>query len=469
MAISVQFHGAAQTVTGSKHLVRTPGANVLLDCGLFQGRRSESRELNQHLGFTPKEIDVVVLSHAHMDHVGALPLLVKQGYRGPIFVTPATRDVAAVMLEDAAHIQLSDAEFFNRKLKEKHAEGEPIEPLYDERDVLQTLSQMVSIEYHRAHNIAKGVMLTFYDAGHVLGSAVVALDIDDEGAQRRLVFSGDLGRKDMAILRDPQIPEGAEILIMESTYGDRLHPPYAEMTEALLHVIQRTIAQRGKVIIPSFALERAQEIVYALHNLHTAGKLPPIPVVVDSPLAVNITQVFRMHPECYDDEMRAFMKKDQTPFDFPSLRYISAVEDSKALNTFNEPCVIIAASGMCEAGRILHHLKNNIESAKNTVLIVGFQAQHTLGRRLVEKRDRVRIFGLEYERRAEVTVLNGFSAHADQKGLLDFAQGVKTKGKLKHVVLVHGEPPAQATLKDKLDALGMPNLHIPAMHETLTF
>jgi metallo-beta-lactamase family protein len=459
--------GAAQTVTGSRHIVETEHATILLDCGLFQGRRAESRERNRDLGFSARSIDVAVLSHAHIDHSGALPVLCKQGYTGSIYATPATRDLCAVMLEDAAMIQEADARYFNRALARGQASGEPIEPLYETRDVERALEQMISLPYHKQQRIAQGVWLTFLDAGHVLGSAMVVLDVLDAGEQKRIVFSGDLGRKGLPLLRDPELPHGAHALIMESTYGDREHPPLDALDEELAAVINRTVARRGKVVIPSFALERAQQIVYSLKKLRLAGKIPKLPVYVDSPLTVSITQVFRMHPECYDAEARELLRSGESPFDLDGLSYVSSREDSIAIDQGDEPCVIISASGMCEAGRVLHHLKATIESPNNTVVIVGFQAQHTLGRRIVERRPSVRIFGVDRRLAAEVVVMNGFSAHADQRDLVRFVEGVANGSPLRQIVLVHGERDAQETLRGRLLAQGFPTVHVPTTGDLL--
>ncbi|MGB8223315.1 MAG: MBL fold metallo-hydrolase [Polyangiales bacterium] len=460
--MQVEFVGAVGgNVTGSRHVVHTENACILLDCGLFQGRRADSVERNRELGVRAREIDVVVLSHAHIDHSGALPRLYRQGFRGPIYCTPATRDLCAAMLEDAAAIQAQDAAYINRKIEKNGSRMKPVEPLYDQDDVVGTLGLMVGIPYHRPQRIAEGVVLTYYDAGHVLGSAMVALDVDVVGERRRLVFSGDLGRRNMALLRDPEIPPDASFLIMESTYGDRNHDPIEQMDDKLHAVITRTIERGGKVIVPSFALERAQEIIYALKRLRGQGRLPDIPVYVDSPLTVKLTDVFRIHPDCFDEETRRLLIDGDSPFDFDGLRYVSSVEDSKAIDRRDEPCVLISASGMCEFGRVVHHLVAAIESQKNTVLIVGFQAQHTLGRRLVELQPRVRIFGVERERRAEVAVLNGFSAHAGQDDLLEYAEGVRAAGPLRQVALVHGEDQPRNMLKALLEERGFPSVHAP--------
>jgi metallo-beta-lactamase family protein len=453
--MQIEFVGAAQTVTGSMHLVRTPHATILLDCGLFQGRRRESAERNRRLPLPVDEVDLVVLSHAHIDHSGALPLLVKQGFRGPIFATHATRDLCAAMLRDAAFIQEADARFLNKQIARGDIDSDPVEPLYTEEDALAAIERFVSLAYHRPFTIAPGVTLTFHDAGHVLGSAVTTLEVEEDGRTKRVVFTGDLGRPDMPILRDPEVAGGADLLISESTYGDRLHDPIAKMEDDLAGVILRTFARGGKVIIPAFALERAQEIVFALKHLRRTNALPPIPVFIDSPLTVQITEIFKMHPECFDAEARALLRGNDSPFHFDGLRYVEDVEESKRISARPDPAVIIAASGMCEGGRVLHHLRGAVESEANTVLIVGFQAQHTLGRRLVEKRDKVRILGVERDRRCEVTVLNGFSAHADQADLLRYVDDCRAQGPLSRVALVHGEPKAQAVLRDRLRDKGL--------------
>lgn len=466
--MEIEFVGAAQTVTGSMHLVRTPHATLLLDCGLFQGRRQESAERNRHLPLPVKDIDAVILSHAHIDHSGALPLLVKQGYDGPIYSTHATRDLCAAMLLDAASIQEADARYLNKQITRGALDSERVEALYTEADAVAALERFVTLPYHRTFEVAPGVRVTFFDAGHVLGSAITALDVDEGARARRLVFTGDLGRNHMPILRDPEVVPGADVLISESTYGDRLHDPISKMDDDLAETIKRTFARGGKVIIPAFALERAQEIVFALKGLRRSGSLPPIPVYIDSPLTAKVTEVFKMHPECFDEEARAMVRAQDPPFEFDGLRYVEDVEASRALSLRPDPAVIISASGMCEAGRVLHHLRSTIEDAKNTVLIVGFQAQHTLGRRLVERRAKVRIFGVERERRAEVVVLNGFSAHADRDDLRRYAAACRERGSLTSVALVHGELGAQSSLRDALLADGAPRVIIPAAGDRLT-
>ncbi len=459
--------GAAREVTGSKHLLRTTRAQVLLDCGLFQGRRRESFERNRRIPFDTSQLNAVVLSHAHIDHSGALPLLQRAGFRGPIYATPATRDLAAPMLMDTAMIQVSDARHIAKLIARGETGLEPVEPLYTEDDVIATLGQIIDVPYHRREGIAPGVSLEFLDAGHVLGSAIVVLDVEDEGRRVRVAFTGDLGRHHLPILRDPEVPARVDCLITESTYGDRLHPAIEQMGEELAAVVGRTVARGGKIIIPSFALERAQEIVYELKRLRQDGRIPPIPVYVDSPLTVKLTDVFRLHPECYDADARALLQGNDSPFEFEGLRYVSDPEESKAIDQSERPAIIIAANGMCEGGRVLHHLRATIGDSKNAVVIVGFQASHTLGRRLVERRREVRIFGLPHPRRAEIVVLNGFSAHADQAGLIAFAEGIRASGQLRRVVLVHGEPGAQESLARELTGRGFPEVTAPGPGDCL--
>jgi metallo-beta-lactamase family protein len=459
--IELELVGGAGTVTGSKYVLRTGQATVLLECGLFQGHRREGFARNRALPVEPAALDAVVLSHAHLDHSGALPVLWKHGYRGPIYATPATRDLCAPMLEDAAAIQAADARHIAR-LIERGVDLDPVEPLYTDEDVVGVLAQMVGVPYHRPEVVAPGVTVTFLDAGHVLGSAIVLVDLDDDGTRTRLAFTGDLGRPGLPILRDPELATGAHCLLVESTYGDRVHPPLADSHAELGAAIRRTIDRGGKVIIPAFALERAQEVIHALHHLREAGDVPRVPVYVDSPLAVKVTDVFRLHPECLRREIQDELRRGRSPFDFPGLVYVTDVEDSKAIDASSEPCIVIAGSGMCEGGRVLHHLRAGIEDPRTSVIIVGFQAQHTLGRRLVERRRDVKIFGIARTRNAEIVNLGGLSAHADQAGLVAYACAVRERGPLRRVILVHGEDHARAALAGRLADSGFPTVDVPS-------
>lgn len=466
--MQITFNGAAQTITGSQHLITVSGQRLLLDCGLYQGKRDEARRRNRDFLFDPAGIDAVVLSHAHIDHSGNLPNLVKQGFRGKIVCTTATADLCGAMLLDSGHIQEEDVEYVNR-IRRKYGES-PVEPIYTREDAAESLRFFDGIYYEQAYRLWPGLTVTLYDAGHMLGSAIVALDFqpDKGGPAKRLVFTGDLGRPDLPILRDPTTLAAADILVMESTYASRTHPPLEESSEALKQVIIRTSKRGGKVIIPAFAVERTQMLVFLLNKLYDQGDLPEIPVYVDSPLAVNVTEVFRKHPEYFDRETQDYLQRDPEGdiFSFKRLRYIREVQESKKLHDLRGPCVIISASGMAEAGRIQHHLKNNIEDHRNTILIVGWQAPYTLGRRLVEKAPVVKIFGLEYRLRAEVVTLNGFSGHADLPGLLSWCQAFEQPPQ--QTFIVHGEPEAAQVLANRMrQDLGFKDITIPSMHQTV--
>ncbi|MBM4167626.1 MAG: MBL fold metallo-hydrolase [Ignavibacteria bacterium] len=456
--MTIQFLGAARSVTGSMHLVSANGSTILLDCGLFQGRRSEAFDRNKTFPFDAPSIDAVILSHAHIDHAGNLPNLVRSGYRDPIYATAATRDLCNIMLYDSAFLQQRDVEFVNKRHKKKNEAL--VEPLYTEEDVDETIDQFVSIGYRQAFQVAPGIVLQFFDAGHILGSAAMLLEVEHNGRTQRIGFTGDLGRKDMPILRDPQPIGDVDYLICESTYGGKNHDPATGMRESLLRVVKEAVEQGGKIIIPSFSVGRTQELIYKFFQLCDEGRLPPIPVYVDSPLAVNATDVFRMHSECFDKEMMRYLRQHEDPFGFGRLTYIRSVDDSKALNDRHDPCVIIAASGMCEGGRILHHLANNIQDSRNTVLIVGFMAEHTLGRRLVERQAEVRIFGEPYQLRARVEILNAFSAHAGGDELTSYVQTMDP-ALLKGVFLVHGELDRAEALAKRLNSEGYSNVSIP--------
>jgi metallo-beta-lactamase family protein len=455
--MELQFFGAACEVTGSMHLLTVSGKRILLDCGLFQGRRMEAFEKNSRFPYDPASIDLLVLSHAHIDHSGNIPQLVKQGFSGPVFCTHATQDLVNIMLQDSAHIQQKDVEYVNKKQEKK---GLPaIQPLYTIEDARNCIPQFIGLGYNRPFPLTPEIMLTFRDAGHILGSAIVILDIEEQGRKRRLTFTGDLGRKNLPIIRDPVQVDATDILITESTYGNRFHDPIEDMKPSVQKVVQETVARGGKIIVPSFSVGRTQELVYYLHELFNEGKLPEIPIYVDSPLSVNVTEIFRLHRECYDQETEdLFLGNDQDPFGFFRLKYIRQVEDSKKLNSSTEPCMIISASGMCEAGRILHHLKNNAMDARNTILVIGFMAENTLGRRIVEKQPVLKIFGDEIPLRAQVVVMNGFSAHADQNELMAFFNGIKKQPE--EVFVVHGEPESANSLADLIRSRG-PRVHVP--------
>lgn len=455
------FWGAAGQVTGSMHLLEAAGARVTLDAGLFQGRRSEAAALNAEVPFDPRRLDAVILSHAHIDHSGRLPLLVRHGFHGPIFATPATRDLSAVMLPDSAHIQEKDAEFLHRRGKA----STPVEPLYTLADTVAVQELMVGLPYHRIHHIRKHLSFEFTEAGHILGSASIDLRIT-EGGTHRLVFSGDIGRPGLPIIRDPDPPSGpVDTLIVESTYGNRTHPTVSDSEERLGEVIRRVAARGGKVLIPSFAVGRTQEIVYSLHHLFQQGKIPGIPIYIDSPLAVDATTVFRMHPEVFDRREHLLSRTDVI-FDFRLVRYLHDAADSKALNGQPGPAVIIAASGMCEAGRILHHLAHNLGDHRHLVLFVGFQAEHTLGRRIQEGQPAVKIFGDMVESRAEVETLGGYSAHADRDELRAWVRRIG--GPIRRAFVVHGEPDAALAMAQILREEGVGTVVVPKHGESFT-
>ena len=444
--MNITFHGAAQTVTGSQHLLQVNGYTLLLECGLFQGRRKETYERNRHFHYDPTSIDAVLLSHAHIDHSGNLPHLVKKGYRKPIYATHATSHLANLMLLDSGHIHETDAMYINKR-RERRGE-EPIEPLYTIEDAGQVAQYFMCYSYSEPFEPVPGVVAHFVDAGHILGSAAIVLDIEENGQSRRFWFSGDIGRKDLPLIRDPVLPSEADTLLMECTYGDKPHRHPEQAFEELRNVVYRTVERGGKVIIPSFAVGRTQELVYCLHRLIESGDIPRIPVVVDSPLAVNATDIFRAHPECFDEETLAFMEKDphHSALGFDMVTYTRSVEESKSLNFYKGPMVIISASGMAETGRILHHLKNNIADERNTILIVSWQAPHTLGRRLADREKKVKIFGEVFVRKAEVVTIGGFSAHGGQSFLLEYAQA--TQSTVEKVFLVHGEKGPANALSD---------------------
>lgn len=438
----IEFSGAAREVTGSCHILRVGSKTILLDCGLFQGRRSESREKNIKLPLPVEEIDAVILSHAHIDHAGRLPFLVNNGYRQTIWATAATRDLCAVMLADSAHIQEKDAEYLERH-------GQPhAAPLYTGADATKTQELMVGMPYHRWFDVVDGVRAQFVDAGHILGSASVVIEARENGVFKRLVFSGDVGRNGLSIIRDPQPPQGgADMIICESTYGNRDHESVAGARETLARVIRESAARGGRTLIPAFAVGRTQELVYTLHGLQRDGKIPNIPIFIDSPLAIDATSVFAMHPETYD-HTEELVRHTLDLFDFPMVQYTRDAAESKALNSRNGPMIIIAASGMAESGRIVHHLIHGASDPRNTILVVGFMAEHTTGRRIVERRPTIKVMGTTVELNAKVEILNGYSAHADRTELQAWLRAVRADGVSEgrgqpHVHLVHGERSVQ--------------------------
>ncbi len=461
------FWGAAGTVTGSMHLLEIGGRQLLLDCGLYQGRRKEAFKINREIPFDARKVDAVVLSHAHIDHSGNLPSLVRSGFDGPIYCTSATRDLAARMLLDSAKIQESDVRYVNKVRRRKNQR--PFEPLYTKRDALETTKKLVPIDYGRSFKPLDDVRGIFWDAGHMLGSASVSLDVSENGRTRRIAFSGDIGRPETPILRNPRVVPEAEILIMESTYGNRIHANRAEIRSQLAETIRAADQQGGKVVIPAFAVGRTQEIVYHLNHLWESDDgLPVVPTFVDSPLAVDVTDVYRAHPECYDEEMydAVLDEEDRDPLGFNHLRYVRSVGESKSLNDLKAAAIIISASGMCEAGRILHHLKNNIEKPETVVLFAGYQAPHTLGRRILNGAEFVPILGREYKMRARVDRIEGCSAHADRSELLAWADEAASYNKLRRVFLVHGESDAATALAEGLREQGVPSVDVPARGES---
>lgn len=463
--MKIRFAGAAQTVTGSMHLLEINNKKILLDCGLFQGHRKESYRRNRNFPFNPSTIDAVILSHAHIDHSGNIPHLVKAGFRGPIYTTHATAHLANIMLLDSGHIHESDAEYLNKK---RTRQGKPpIEPLYTQEEAARVAQYFQGLNYQERFTPIPDVEGHLADAGHILGSAAVVLDINENGQEFRLWFSGDVGRPGLLLIRDPVFPKNADYLIMESTYGDKVKRIPAEAFTELKKVVKETIARGGKVIIPAFAVGRTQELVYSLHKMIEAGDIPEIPVFVDSPLAIRASHIFQQHPECFDAETQEFVANDQhqSALGFNKLSYTRTVAESKAINYVQEPFVVISASGMAEAGRILHHLKNHIGDSRNTILIVSWQAPHTLGRRLAEREKEVRIFGETYQRRAQIATIGEYSAHAGQDLLTEYT--LSTQNKLKKVFLVHGEPRGAKPLQERLLREGISEVLYPQEGEVV--
>jgi metallo-beta-lactamase family protein len=458
--MKLSFHGAARTVTGSKHLLTLKqGKRILLDCGMFQGMGLETDELNRHFGFDPATVDYLILSHAHIDHSGLIPVLVKQGFSGKIYCTPATFDLCCIMLEDSAHIQESDARFINERRKRQGKP--PLKPLYTLPDVTVALRQFEPVPYGEWFSIEDSIKLLFTDAGHILGSAVVNLRIEEDFHTKSICYTGDLGRAQPQIIRPTEPFPQCEYLITESTYGDRKHADRSESLDQLLRIVIETcVMKKGKLIIPAFSVGRTQEIVYALDRLEHEGRLPHIPVFVDSPLSTNATEIMRNNPDCFNDEIRSYMERDPDPFGFNKLTYIREAQESKQLNHLKEPCIIISASGMAEAGRIKHHLANNIGSEDNTVMIVGHCESGSLGAKLAEGEKEVRIFGEMHSVRAHVEVLGSFSAHGDVDEMIDILK-CQNPTKVKKVFLVHGDYDVQLRYMIRLQREGFRHVEIP--------
>ena len=463
--MKITFHGAANTVTGSKHLITLEdGRTILLDCGMFQGHGVDADKLNNRWGFDPHKIDFLVLSHAHIDHSGLIPKLVKDGFRGKIFATPATYDLCEIMLEDSAHIQEYDVFYINKRRKKQ---GKPLlEPLYEAKDVQPALDKFHTVNYNKPYEIDKGILLTYTDAGHIIGSAAVHLDIQDFSKSYKITFTGDIGRYNNKILKSPEPFRQAEYIITESTYGDILHKESTLTEQRLLDIVKRTcIEKKGKLIIPAFSVGRTQEMVNMLNNLQFENKLPAIKVYVDSPLSTDATNIYKKHKECFNEDILEYMEQDPTPFGFKNLNYLHDVEESKKLNFSEEPCIIISASGMADAGRVKHHIANNVSNAKNTILIVGWCSPNSLGRKLLRGDKEVRIFGETHAVNAEVLVMNEFSAHGDYAEMLRYLS-CQNPNEVKQLFLVHGDDDVLPQWEKRLQDAGFNNIATPQLHET---
>jgi metallo-beta-lactamase family protein len=461
--MKITFHGAAGEVTGSQHLIETDNLRVLLDCGLFQGSRAKSRKKNERFHCEPTKLDGVVLSHAHIDHSGNLPGLYRAGFRGPIFCTRATADIAGIMLRDSAKIQAEDARYLPRQLKQGHP---PLEPLYDEKHVREVEKLFEPLDYGEWHDLSPEFRLRFSDAGHILGSAITEMQIEDAGEMRRVVFTGDLGRRHLPLLRDPTLVGGCDVLISEATYGNKAHPPPQNLKADLLRIVSDAANKGGRVIIPAFSLGRTQQIVYFLNELMEEGSLASIPFFVDSPLATRLTEVYRRHQHEMDEEAQQSLRFDDDLFEFPGLQYVQSRQESAALNRRKGSFVVISASGMCENGRVVHHLKHAISNEKNTVIIIGYQAEHTLGRRIVERQPTVRIFDRDISLRAKVEVLNGLSAHADAEDFKWWYEHMARESGIGQAFLVHGESKSLEAMASLIHDFCDEDAIIPELHQS---
>lgn len=464
--MKITFHGAARTVTGSKHLISlNSGKNILLDCGMFQGMGKETDAMNRHFGFDPKTIDYLVLSHAHIDHSGLIPKLVSEGFKGKIFCTPATRELTAVLLEDSARIQEDDIKYHNKKRK---ADGLPLlKPLYTSEEAQAAMEHFKVVEYGEWFSIESGIELLYTDAGHIIGSAAVHLRINESGRQQMITFSGDVGRYRDVILKSPDVFPQSDIIIIESTYGNSLHDLHQATPDQLLTWIEKTcIQKKGKLIIPAFSVGRTQELLYALNQLELERRLPELDYFVDSPLSVEATEIVKKYPQYFNARIQKVIERDEDPFKFAGLHYVKTVDESKLLNFRSEPCVIISASGMADAGRVKHHISNNIENSRNTILMVGYCEPHSLGARLQSGKKEVNIYGVLHEVHAEIGSIRSMSAHGDYEDLSQFLACQDPRA-VKKVFLVHGEYPVQVDFRERLLRKGFADVEIPEMHQEM--
>ncbi len=462
MTVTIKFCGAARTVTGSMHVVSSDRTSILLDCGLFHGRREEANFVNSNFSFNPQSLKACIVSHAHIDHCGNIPTLIKKGYRSHIFTTPVTKKLMYYMLPDSGYVQEEDIKYVNKINKRRRLP--PLHALYTKKEAEKSLKYIRSLEYHTRFPLSREIDLTFYEAGHILGSSIPVLDIKTSYGPMRIAYAVDLGRYHMPLLKNPEVPENIDYLIIESTYGARKHDSITDAEKELADAINRTVKRGGKIIIPSFALERTQLIVFFISELIKRNKIKKLPIYVDSPLAVNLTKVFRENWQYFDEITQAAFQREEDPLGYDNITYITHVNSSKKLNEEKSPMIIISASGMCENGRILHHLKNNIENPHNTIIIIGFMAKDTLGRRIVERNETVKIFGRPYRLNAEVVTLNAFSSHSDRDGLMEYAKNCR--GRLKQVFIVHGEEEQAEVLRANLKKLNL-KVSVPAKDETV--